>query len=105
MSKHTPGPWKIDKDTFVYCLNKEGHNTFGCSVQKGCQCGCGKASTRELKANTRLIASAPELLEACQYLEKVLLIIEKYQALPSPTILRNNIECLQQAIAKAEGKP
>ena len=43
-----------------------------------------------------------ELLEACKYLEKVLLLIEKVQVLPVPAILRNNIECLQQRIAKAE---
>lgn len=50
--------------------------------------------------NKRLQEANKELLEACQYLESVLLIMEKHQCLPIPHILRNNIEVLHSIIAK-----
>jgi len=54
------------------------------------------------KANARLIASAPELLEA---LEKIVTIIGGPQTNPSEWIrLKNSLDVAQQAIAKAEGK-
>ena len=50
----------------------------------------------------KIIEDRRVLLEACKYLEKALLVMEKFQSLPVPEILRNNIECLQQAIRQAE---
>lgn len=58
MSKHTPGPWTADdNDSYsvwsVYGYNNQRlANVFGDSA--------------EADANARLIAAAPELLEACQ---------------------------------------
>jgi hypothetical protein len=56
--KHTPGPWVFDEDEcsaipalHLYCADSK--NPFH-----------GSRSEEELKANARLIAAAPELLEA-----------------------------------------
>ena len=58
MSKHTPGPWQFsfESDRFV-------------SASSGIVCtrpsvSAGGAAGRNWKANARLIAAAPELLEA-----------------------------------------
>ena len=53
-----------DDDTpFVYKIGEHGSNIFSLSLQAG---GSKEdvASTEELMANTRLIAAAPDLLEA-----------------------------------------
>ncbi len=55
MSKHTPGPWGI---------SKIGNNYDQYMIQaKGGERIC---NTVEGKDNARLIAAAPELLEACE---------------------------------------
>lgn len=67
--KHTPGPWKIagehaDRQTFIYALNKRGTNRFWFDIQSGLTDDKQRTSVAELSANARLIAAAPELLDA-----------------------------------------
>lgn len=56
MSTRTPGPWRIERDTYVdgavYLIRAIGKERSIASVGE--------------EANARLIAAAPELLEACQ---------------------------------------
>jgi hypothetical protein len=65
MSKHTPGPWVLDEDAFLmgpgfYGVPRDGHDSYhsvripGVADMTGF---CGNA-------NARLIAAAPELLDA-----------------------------------------
>lgn len=63
--KGTKNHWQIsDVDkTFVYALNNQGTNAFSLSINND-----GKTSKEEQEANAKLIASAPELLEALQKL-------------------------------------
>jgi hypothetical protein len=57
MSKHTPGPWKIEHDYKPYVINAGAGHTI-CAIT-------GTAAIRpEAEANARLIAAAPEMLEA-----------------------------------------
>ncbi|MDU9398074.1 hypothetical protein [Pseudomonas sp. zfem003] len=64
MSKHTPGPWKRRENTVsgpfgvtvVHCMDN------GVWGEKGCH----SITKTEATANARLIAAAPELLEALQ---------------------------------------
>jgi len=66
MGKHTPGPWKIDGDRFVYSLYPDNYaNRFQCSVSTQ---SANQASPDELKANARLISAAPTMLEALKEL-------------------------------------
>lgn len=61
---HTPGPWKVKSD----------YNVFGVGGRLVANSGGHSGSVRpeeiheENKANARLIAAAPELLEACKAL-------------------------------------
>lgn len=80
MSKHTPGPWEIVNATDVFTklgatsaegtetAHNDGWRIADCASipttnKDGEQC---ELSFREAHANARLIAAAPELLEACQ---------------------------------------
>lgn len=64
MSKHTQGDWLVAGGTTVYCLNAHGYNRFTAQVQRGHTDSKWPTEPDELEANARLIAAAPELLEA-----------------------------------------
>lgn len=67
VTKHTPGPWKHDNNT-VYSLhlrNGKPSNRFYASIYVDFAYG---VSAKEGEANARLMAAAPELLEALQML-------------------------------------
>ncbi len=59
MNKHTPGPWYRDGTT-VYALNPQNFNRFSAQIHGA------HTPQSELEAVARLVAAAPELLEACQ---------------------------------------
>lgn len=74
-NEHTPGPWKTDgvsvqveygKTNYrnFVCANNEQRETFSAMID-------GKDSETS-RANARLIAAAPELLEVCKELKEVL---------------------------------
>ena len=81
---HTPGPWRIDSKT------RFGDHTIaaGDSVKT-----CEFIAKTQNEANARLIAAAPELLEALQLVYA--------NAGESPEWIRARID---SAISKAEGR-
>lgn len=101
MSKHTPGPWKlhrIDSDTVFVTEDRiaRGESIPGYNRKLVEMPHWSDDNYDEKMANTRLIAAAPELLEA---LKKV---FEDY-ASPDWRNLSTNIDLMKAAIAKAEG--
>lgn len=58
-SKHTPGPWAYqeDSDAYTHIVRGPG-NRFICQL--------AQTTSAEIEANARLIAAAPELLEALE---------------------------------------
>ena len=56
-SKHTQGPWETKQSTFVH--SKRGEFVADCSYPAA-------SDQSEFSANARLIAAAPELLEALE---------------------------------------
>ena len=64
--KHTPGPWKVFQDDF-YVVGVESD----CAIIADHLYESNDPTVRdilpELEANARLIAAAPDLLKACQY--------------------------------------
>ena len=70
--EHTPGPWEVTGRNRLYispislqCQDNESGSS-GSDIGKGSQIYT-KRTIKEAQANARLIASAPDLLEACQY--------------------------------------
>ena len=66
MSKHTPGPWEYSADWSEYdSIHTEFSLDAGdTNIISGCGC-CG-SPTISSEADARLIAAAPELLEALE---------------------------------------
>lgn len=112
MSKHTPGPWKLQV--------RENH-TSDVYVDDECAIGdrhliamvitewMNKNATAEDLANARLIAAAPELLNAAKLAHlQIVKLAERSFAESVDTeewIAKNDaVNLLKAAIAKAEGK-
>lgn len=69
MSQHTPGPWVVFPDTL--CVggpftpgpaDEPGQTTAGVAL-----CGMRLRTREEARANARLVAACPDLLEAAVY--------------------------------------
>ncbi|WP_241356379.1 hypothetical protein [Pseudomonas aeruginosa] len=96
MSKHTPGPWEIERysdgliqivgDVRIVSDDEENVTTVVEAVARGDE------------ANARLIAAAPELLEALTEAAEILWVLG--QIGPSPTALEKSAE-FKSLIAKA----
>jgi len=81
--KHTPAPWNIKKGEYNYDVRDEYNVPI-----------CYNAT----KTNAKLIAAAPELLEACKMMLEIIeaeTLDEKYDG---------ETECLRDIIRRAEGK-
>jgi len=62
-TKHTPGPWKIVRDASDFIQ--------GVEVDSGWICDTQFNSIPSCEANAKLIAAAPDLLEALQEVIKI----------------------------------
>ena len=70
MSKHTEGPWKVDGKTELCITNVHDRSKYvGSASIMGSKDNC-KELYEEAKANARLMAAAPELLEALEAIQK-----------------------------------
>lgn len=112
MSKHTPGPWKLEQDGVTVVQDCTAPRT---KITRSLEIYMDKG---ERKANARLIASAPELLEAG---EKLVAWLEKladhselqaqtcqFQSLKDAYIFdaknyRASVKEMKAAISKAKG--
>jgi hypothetical protein len=96
MSEHTKGPWEISKignnyDQYVVYAEAD---TRGANI----------VNTVEGEANARLIAAAPDLLEACKKLLTASQILDGSE-LPTAKDIQYFLDCCeetQSAISKAE---
>jgi hypothetical protein len=102
---HTPGPWNLnmhDKDS-QYAADIEGRDVNHLNDPRFIRSVCvvlKHAEDSENQFNARLIAAAPDLLEACKK------VLAKYLTLDDESllILSEEIEEIEAAIKKAEGK-
>lgn len=107
VGKHTPGPWLIADNTFVYSLNGRGTNVFWSHVQPGWKGHHAekRTSSEEIEANAKLICAAPDLIKSAESARCILVAIR------DGSMSRNNQEQmidealaeLINAIAKAWG--
>jgi hypothetical protein len=69
MSKHTPGPWEIDEDGGIYARSQTVViGQVYDSSDYPCLDGNEAEVDAEATANAKLIAAAPELLNAVRFL-------------------------------------
>lgn len=106
-NKHTPGPWYW-KDGAIRAANRDfvlwPQNVMGALELNWADClgACGKHSEDNAEANARLIAAAPELLEALQRMLLEFDFLIEEGKLPD---IRNDVifDHARTAIAKATG--
>lgn len=92
-SKHTPGPWRVYCDPCHYDTASDVKSDCG---QFFASVG-GKSGWQEQEANARLIAAAPDLLEALEA------IVHTWDGPAYKHFMRDNIDLAKRAIAKAKG--
>ena len=96
MTDHTPGPWHVIEACYEAYRGSHSIGSVDVRVAKVARNGVDDV---EGEANARLIAAAPDLLEAC---------VEAIQALDaefSQRITDVNFPLLRAAVAKATGGP
>lgn len=102
MEKHTPGPWEFG-GKFSREVYEKRDGIEICTVPQGdsfCADGCQCDECEERYANARLIAAAPELLEA---LSQIVNHATKYGGAPLAAV--KMFDRARAALAKADGKP
>lgn len=95
-TKHTPGPWETGGVMTLVEFRPEGWNAPMCIAD--CHTKNAPQSETERVANARLIAAAPELLEACKAAMN-----DKYARFGMTKDNYPVREILARAITKAEG--
>jgi hypothetical protein len=96
MSKHTPGPWEADFETYpiMVCSQSETWPLVDELGNEEERAGVFVANTGDNKANARLIAAAPDLLE---------MLVEAANFIQPYSVGQELLERIDAAIAKATG--
>ena len=117
-TKHTPGPWTLETvDTQIGICHKVGpfpgshgrKTGYACIYHDGAINQPSIAASGELYANARLIAAAPELLEACMALREAAVnmrgefVVKKGVSAKTLARMFAADDAAQSAIAKATG--
>lgn len=89
-TKHTPGPWTLDDRGYKYIVHKPGD---GYITRDICRMDSSTMAAFAQEANARLIAAAPDLLNA------VLLLLGN----PDNRISSADVNAARAAITKATG--
>lgn len=92
-TKFTTGEWKVTKQPCSLLVTVEEQNNKLFSV---CQINTNQAKQGEAEANAKLIAAAPEMLDALMFMKRELEIYNRFN--PDNHICAKQIE---QAIKKA----
>ena len=98
---HTPAPWEWDANPCDYDEEQDAPWLVAPNSAQVVLLGSIKCGS---EADARLIASAPELLEALNELYKVVSEYEDLVCSEAPSTHRNAMDKARQTLAKAEGK-
>lgn len=109
MSAHTPGPWSYaelaNKRSDGYIRAESVRQFEGAEKPIAIAKVCTVAPRDQVRANTRLIAAAPDLLAACQDAEEFLRPMDEQECSGfTGADLDAIMATLRAAIAKATGK-
>jgi hypothetical protein len=95
-AKHTPGPWNVTEVDSRVIITDNWAKPFGGTIAE-----LPHPDTHSyVMENARLIAAAPELLEACK---TALASMQRY-GIEQGSREEKEVFIIEQAIAKAEGK-
>ena len=105
MSKatHTPGPWRVPSKRPGLVGSEEFQTLTTCTVHNaGVVAHCGQAIDGSPRANARLIAAAPDLLAALEWLTNLGHGVGKAGRDPLPGEIEAALEAGKAALAKAK---
>jgi hypothetical protein len=102
--KHTPGPWTVNYDPVeiskrIICIDAEDDPSL--AQIHACDRGAGEVLVEQDWANARLIASAPELLEALEAITTAIELSPVPEAWGDALV--SAVQQARAAIAKARG--
>jgi len=98
MSAHTPGPWRVDTGQMAGCGPTSRYLYVSANGTTVCAFNTDHPRPKHY-ADARLIAAAPELLAACQRVQRAI-----YWAETADRLSQDEIDAiLVDAIAKATG--
>lgn len=102
-AKHTPGQWFTHREgrSTVYVECRIG----GGLIQEVAACGPTAAGGEQQEANARLIAAAPDILEALQITRGNIASLGPAGALTPYTSYQEWLAMVDAVIAKATGQP
>ena len=103
MSKHTPGPWVIDWNMSRLDIFSADATTLVSTLRRS---ALSSKMDETAKANARLIAAAPDLLEALRNADKLITQLMpgvRHIALQDYGFLNDTLMANTAAIAKATG--
>jgi hypothetical protein len=110
---HTPGPWITDDSCCVdgqarRVGTNDGTSAYYLNSLTICECYVGDEDVTgpnlvQAEANARLIAAAPDLLEACKEAYSAVAGSDSFADCIHRILKMRNV--LREAIEKAEGKP
>lgn len=107
-AKHTPAPWRYEAPDEVCIKDADGGRVAILTNLRGALGMSGRRDPNEVIANARLIATAPELLEALRRLEvaanTVAYCHDKHRGNFAAALsdMESEAEAARAAIAKAE---
>lgn len=101
---HTPGPWHYQEkaDRYTHIVRSGGSDLGNFFV-----CQLGQDTSGVAEANARLIAAAPELLEALKTAREYVQAAHGSMSGAmghNDTIVKPDLDAIDTAIAKAEGR-
>ena len=92
MSGHTPGPWRIGGTALQPNVSTKGWFTCGFGA-------CDFGAEKELEANVRLVAAAPDMFKALILAERL-----THTIMPQEKQIVECAKAIKKAMDKAEGR-
>ncbi len=105
MSKHTPGPWKVRVTRFFNVPDSGQYLVVGTDAESICRMTASEGPEMQEQAmpDARLIAAAPEMLEALEAAFQLIPSLSVVQWPPGHALKRETQEKVRKAILKAKG--
>lgn len=97
--KHTPGPWILDKHQNGYSIRADSNGRFVAAIQ-----GAYSNADKELECDAKLIAAAPEMLEALEKSLDSMIYAANLLQVPNNSTFKENLNAMKLAINKAKGQ-
>jgi len=102
-NKHTKGPWVIEPRRDLDAIDIMPLDCWRACFIRVYNLARYRTNTTTLEANARLIAAAPDMLTALEYMREAMLLQQR-DGHGLKHVVQYNIELIDKAIKKAKGE-